>query len=119
MKKVYKFYYQEGLSGVNHDFFIRGINRKITVNITDIDDYSIFIKKNLGGTKIIYIKTKKSPYWYRTAEIISNPCGSILYFKEQVGKVFKKGCMYPIITDTPMVQRITDLVNKMKSIKYT
>ena len=31
------------------------------------------------------------------------PSGSVIYFNEQVGKIFKKGCIYPIVVVSPYV----------------
>jgi hypothetical protein len=76
--------------------------KKTTVSVFDVGDYSIFIKKNLEDAKGLLIKTKSSK-WYEAKEIIPSPSGSVIYFNEQVGKIFKKGCIYPIVIVSPYV----------------
>ncbi len=72
------------------------MKKETTVVVSDIGDYSIFIKKYIGDAKGFFIRTKSSK-WYEAKEIIPSPSGSVLYFDEQVGEIFKKGCIYPVI----------------------
>lgn len=76
--------------------------KKTTIPVSDIGDYSLFIKKNLGEARGFFIRTKSSK-WYEAKEIIPSPSGSVIYFNEQVGKIFKKGCIYPIVIVSPYV----------------
>ena len=76
--------------------------KKTAIPISDISDYSIFIKKNLSDAKGFSIKTKSSK-WYKAKEILPSPSGSVLYFDEQVGEIFKKGCIYPVVIFSPYV----------------
>lgn len=91
------------------------LNKKTTVPVSDIGDYSLFIKKNLGEARGFFIRTKSSK-WYEAKEIIPSPSGSVIYFNEQVGKIFKKGCIYPIVIVSPYVfsyKRILQAVEEL------
>lgn len=76
--------------------------KKSTVPVFDVGDYSIFIKKNLEDAEGFFIRTKSSK-WYEAKEIMPSPSGSVLYFDEQVGEIFKKGCIYPVVIFSPYV----------------
>ena len=69
---------------------------KKTTVIMDVGDYSMVINKNLKGAKGVKIRTRKSE-WYEAKNILSTESGTILEFKENIGKTFKKGCIYPIM----------------------
>lgn len=94
------------------------VGKRTAIPISDISDYSIFVKKNLSDAKGFSIKTKSSK-WYKAKEILPSPSGSVIYFDEQIGKVFKKGCIYPVVIILPrvltfkLIERITkDLFKK-------
>lgn len=71
--------------------------KKTTIIVSEAADYSVFIKKDLSGIKGVSIKTKSMDKWLTTEEIMVTPSGSILYFKEKVGDIFKSGCIYPAL----------------------
>lgn len=76
-------------------FFLE--EKKTTLTISEAADYSVFIKKALSDIKGVRIKTKSMDKWLTTKEIMATPSGSILYFKEKVGDIFKSGCIYPAL----------------------
>lgn len=76
-------------------FFLE--EKKTTLIFSEVADYSVFIKKYLSGIKGVRIKTKSIDKWLTTKEIMATPSGSILYFKEKVGDIFKSGCIYPAL----------------------
>lgn len=72
--------------------------KKCTLIVSDISEYSLFIKKDLSKYKFILIWSKKMSGGLQTKDIISSPSGSILYFDKPINNVFKKGCIYPAFT---------------------
>ena len=68
--------------------------KKKTFIVSDVNDYSMFINKNLKDIIHLKIKTKHSS-WYEPTQIISTEAGSILYFNECIKYIFKSGCIYP------------------------
>lgn len=76
--------------------------KKTTLIISEVADYSLFVKKNFSDVKGVRIKTKSMDSWLTTKEIIATPSGSVLYFEDKVKGIFKKGCIYPIIIYTPL-----------------
>lgn len=92
--------------------------KKTTVSVLDVGDYSIFIKKNLEDAKGLLIKTKSSE-WYEAKEIMSSPSGSVLYFDGQVGEIFKKGCIYPVVVFSPYVFTYKKLMQAAEELYKT
>lgn len=104
--------YLDGIRDQFRDPNLGCAGKKTAIPISDISDYSIFVKKNLSDAKGFSIKTKSSK-WYKAKEILPSPSGSVIYFDEQIGKVFKKGCIYPVVIMLPrvltfkLIERIT------------
>lgn len=73
-----------------------------TVIVSEVADYSLFVKKNLSNVRGVRIKTKSMDSWLTAKEIIATPSGGILYFEDKVKGIFKKGYIYPIIMYTPL-----------------
>lgn len=71
--------------------------KKKTVFVSDVGEYTLFIKKDLKNLRYadITIKTRKSD-WFTPSEIITSPEGSLLYFDKRVKGIFKKNHIYTI-----------------------
>lgn len=69
--------------------------KKTTLITSEVADYSIFVKRNLSDVKAVRIKTKSMDKWLTTKEIMATPSGSVLYFEDKVGDIFRNGCIYP------------------------
>ena len=105
-----------------------GNQKKKTFIVSDVNDYSIFINKNLKDILHFRIKTKHSS-WYEPTQIISTGAGSILYFNECIKDVFKSGCIYPArvvmefswyyskLTETDLTMALQKLYKPKKSKK--
>lgn len=72
-----------------------GYTRK-TTPILEVGDYSLLIKKNLKNVTGLYIRSRNSE-WIETKEVVSTSAGTMLYFKDSIKGIFKKGCIYPIV----------------------
>lgn len=68
--------------------------KKTTLIISEVSDYSLFIKKNLFDAKGVKIKSMDK--WLTAKEIIATPSGSVLYFEDKVSGIFKNKCIYPV-----------------------
>lgn len=77
------------------DPFIFYEEKKTTLIVSDVADYSFFVKKDLSDVKVVKIKTKLMDSWLTAKEIIATSAGSILYFEDKVSGIFKNGCIYP------------------------
>ena len=116
----YKDYWEEELKWGNQ--------KKKTFVVSDVNDYSIFINKNLKDIIHFRIKTKHSS-WYEPTQIISTEAGSILFFNECIKDIFKKGCIYPArvvmefswyykkLTATDLTKALKNLYKPKKSKK--
>jgi len=70
------------------------VEKKTTLIISEVADYSLFVKKNLSDVKGVRIKTKSMDKWLTAKEIIATSSGSVLYFEDKVGDIFRDGCIY-------------------------
>lgn len=105
-----------------------GNQKKKTFIVSDVNDYSMFINKNLKDILHFRIKTKHSS-WYEPTQIISTEAGSVLYFNECIKDVFKSGCIYPArvvmefswyyrkLTATDLTKAFQKLYNSKKAKK--
>lgn len=97
-----------------------GNQKKKTFVVSDVNDYSMFINKDLKDIIHFRIKTKHSS-WYEPIQIISTEAGSVLYFNECIRSVFKSGCIYParVVMEFSWYYRkltATDLTNTLKKL---
>lgn len=90
----------------NYDLSSNSFYTKVkkTAIVMDVGDYSMVINKNLEGVRDVRIKTRKSE-WYEAENILPTESGTILEFKENIGGIFKKGCIYPIMMRVLRVDR--------------
>lgn len=94
--------------------------KKKTFVVSDVNDYSMFINKNLKDIIHFRIKTKHSS-WYEPTQIISTEAGSILFFNECIKDIFKSGCIYParVVMEFSWYYRkltVTDLTKTLKNL---
>lgn len=71
--------------------------KEATIVLSDVGDYSVFIKGNFPDwVDIVGISRKGGHKWYESKEILKSSEGIVAYFDEEVGKIFKKNCIYPL-----------------------
>lgn len=83
--------------GIKIDPFWYCEEKKTTLIVSDVADYSFFVKKDLSDVKGVRIKTKSMNKWLTAKEIMATPSGSVLYFEDKVSGIFKNECIYPVV----------------------